>query len=473
MAQDEEKKIIKHPHRLPVTFVGVVFALILVYLVVQGILFLVRSSIQVYNIGAADSDRAAGTFRGMILREEITVNAESDGYLSYYATAKERLKAGTLALTIDQNGKIEERLHLLYSGKDVLSRDSLVRIREAITDASRQYDPVNFETSRYVQTSVRAAVLNSLLENGASSVDNILPEGSFTEQRTDRSGFFLLWKDGYEGRSVSQLTAQDFDPENYHSLELRSSTEQISRGDFVYKLAPDNQFSVVFMLSEGDADRLQNKKSLSIRLSDGTELKGAFSIRELADRTPAGVLFFQKFGGNYLDSRFLDFQILDTEITGYKIPESSIVKKSFFVVDSAYITTGGNSSQNGLLVETEEGARFIPATVYLKHGEEDSFIIGEDNTAYVYSSELTAGMTIISMADDRQQERSSLGLTTVVEGVYQVNQGYCIFKPILRVANSMDTSYTVIASGMRYGLQPYDRILLDGASVGEYDYIYE
>ncbi len=473
MAKETEKKIIKHPNRLPITFVGVVFGLILVYLVVQGILFLVRNSIRAYNIGAADSDRAAGTYRGMILRTEHLYSADGAGYVSYYASGGERLKAGTLVLTTDENGGLEERLHLLYSGKDVLSRESLRKIREAITDAEEYYDPINFESAKFVQTSVRAAVLNRLLGNGSESVENILPEGTFTEQRTAESGFFLLWEDGYEGKSVSELTNADFDPEHESGYRLHVSGEEVKAGDFVYKIAPDNMFTIVFPLKETDIDRFSQKKALSIRLADGTELRGAFSIREMADRTQAGVLSFQKYGGNYLDSRFVDFQILDSEVTGYKIPESAVVRKSFFVVDRSFITTGGNSSQNGLLAETEEGTVFIPATVYIRRENEDSFIIGDENTAYVYSSELSAGMTVISTDENAPKSRDTLGVTTVVEGVYQINQGYCIFKPVLRIANSLDTSYTVIASGMRYGLQPYDRILLDGSAVNENDFIFD
>ena len=134
----------------------------------------------------------------------------------------------------------------------------------------------------------------------------------------------------------------------------------MNAGDFVYKLAPENSFTIVFPISDQDADRLQGRKNLSIRMVDGTEIRGAFSIRELQDRTLAGVLQFQKFGGNYLDSRFLEFQILDTEITGFKIPESAIVRKNFFVVDRAFVTSGGNSNQYGLLAETENGRSCTP-----------------------------------------------------------------------------------------------------------------
>ncbi|MBR6323100.1 MAG: hypothetical protein IKR59_09535 [Lachnospiraceae bacterium] len=475
MAQNEKDNIIRHPRRLPVTFVGVVFGMILVYLIIQGVLFLTRDKVQAYNIGAAGSDSVTGTFRGMILREENCVAADDSGYLSYYASSGERLKAGALACTIDQTGGLEDRLHLLYSGKDVLPGDSRRRIREAINTASENYDPVNFSESAGARTSIRAAVLNSLLEYGGESVDKLIGDEHYTEQRTAGSGFILLWQDGYEGCEVTSLRSSDFLPENYKGSQIRVSGEKVKRGDFVYKTAPDNKFRIVFVLSEYEKNRLADKINLTIRLTDGTQLRGAFSIGELADRTPAGIITFQKFGGNYLNSRFIDFQVLDTEITGYKIPESAIVQKSFFVVDRSFITSGGNTSQNGLLAVQDDGEPvFIPATVYMTKEGEDSFIIGGSDTAYVYSSELHAGMRIISASETGlRHEETTLGVTASVEGVYQINQGYCIFKPVLRLANSLDTSYTVIASGMRYGLQAYDRILMDGSAVGENDFIFE
>ncbi len=473
MAEKKNDKIIRN-RRIPITFVGVVFILIFVYLVIQGVLFLRRNNVQAYNIGSAASDQVTGTFRGMILRDEVLVGAEDDGYISYYATSGERLKNGSLVCTIDENGGLEERLHLLYTGKDVLSKDSLRRFRYTILDAKQTYDPMDFRTAMSAHTEIRAAVLSCLLSDDYESVEKILPEGGFTAQETKSSGFFLLWEDGYEGKTPADLKAADFEKDKTgYSYRQHVSGDQIKRGETAYKLVTDNKFNIVFPLTEAMRISFSEKKNLTIRLLDGTEITGAYSESELSDRTMAGVISFSKFGGNYLDSRFIDFQILDSEVYGYKIPESAVVQKNFFVIDRSYITTGGNSSQNGLMIESDDGAHFVPATVYLKREGEDSFIIGDENTAYVYSDELSAGMRAICMEESSSQERTSLGVTAVIEGVYQINQGYCIFKPILRISNSLDTSYTVIAAGMRYGLQPYDRILLEGSDVSEDDFIYE
>ena len=67
----------------------------------------------------------------------------------------------------------------------------------------------------------------------------------------------------------------------------------------------------------------------------------------------------------------------------------------------------------------------------------------------------------------------TLGVMASVEGVYQINNGYCVFKPIVRIANSLDTSYVIISSRVRAGLTAYDRIVMDASIVTENQIIFE
>ena len=124
MAEKKNDKIIRN-RRIPITFVGVVFILIFVYLVIQGVLFLRRNNVQAYNIGSAASDQVTGTFRGMILRDEVLVGAEDDGYISYYATSGERLKNGSLVCKELLGMRVKTRLtcaDLCQDAGDLLER---------------------------------------------------------------------------------------------------------------------------------------------------------------------------------------------------------------------------------------------------------------------------------------------------------------------------------------------------------------
>ena len=67
----------------------------------------------------------------------------------------------------------------------------------------------------------------------------------------------------------------------------------------------------------------------------------------------------------------------------------------------------------------------------------------------------------------------TLGIQAIVEGVYQINNGYCIFKPIVRQNHSLDTSYVMVSPGVRSGLKAFDRIVLNAEEIGENDIVFE
>ena len=61
------------------------------------------------------------------------------------------------------------------------------------------------------------------------------------------------------------------------------------------------------------------------------------------------------------------------------------------------------------------------------------------------------------------QERYQVGAMESVQGVFNINRGYTIFRKI-EILNSNDEFYTV-AKGTDYGLSVYDHIVLDASSV--------
>jgi len=87
------------------------------------------------------------------------------------------------------------------------------------------------------------------------------------------------------------------------------------------------------------------------------------------------------------------------------------------------------------------------------------------------SPDLKAGMVIREEGDESRT--MTLGVMASIEGCYQVNNGYCIFKPIVRIQNSIDTSYVIVSDKVRNGLRSYDRILLYGEGHDENEIIFE
>ena len=54
----------------------------------------------------------------------------------------------------------------------------------------------------------------------------------------------------------------------------------------------------------------------------------------------------------YVNDRFIDVELVVSEKTGLKIPNSAITKKQFYTVPKEYFTQGGDSSDPGLMIET-------------------------------------------------------------------------------------------------------------------------
>lgn len=60
-------------------------------------------------------------------------------------------------------------------------------------------------------------------------------------------------------------------------------------------------------------------------------------------------------------------------------------------------------------------------------------------------------------------ERFQVGITASLQGVYNINKGYTVFKQIEVLAQS-DEFYT-IKKNMRYGLSVYDHIVLNASVI--------
>ena len=94
-----------------------------------------------------------------------------------------------------------------------------------------------------------------------------------------------------------------------------------------------------------------------------------------------------------------------------------------------------------------------PCTIYYADDEYYYVDAGEN-------SELKAGDFLTK---DDSGERYQIGMTQSVQGVYNINRGYTVFRRI-EILSSNDEYYT-IKKGTDYGLSVYDHIVLDANAV--------
>jgi hypothetical protein len=162
---------------------------------------------------------------------------------------------------------------------------------------------------------------------------------------------------------------------------------------------------------------------------------------------------------DFCSDRFVDVELIASQRSGLKVPNSSITKGSFFLVPKEFVFEGVGG-QNGVLLEVytennEKSVQFVPAVPYSEN--EDCY--------YLDDSVLRAGMII-----DRPNSSEQFTISDQAEliGVYYINKGYPDFRQVNILYQNEE--YAIVEPNSLYGLQEYDYIVLYADSVHMNDY---
>lgn len=130
-----------------------------------------------------------------------------------------------------------------------------------------------------------------------------------------------------------------------------------------------------------------------------------------------------------------------------------------------YVTQGGDSQSTGFNKEiySQSGTSvvFVPTEIYYSEGNNYYIEMGAEDG-------FKSGDYIVK---PNSTERYQIGTSASLQGVYNINKGYAVFKQI-DVLASNDEYYTV-KKNMTYGLAVYDHIVLNAESVSEGELIYK
>ncbi|MDD6058590.1 MAG: hypothetical protein PUB98_10105, partial [Clostridiales bacterium] len=164
----------------------------------------------------------------------------------------------------------------------------------------------------------------------------------------------------------------------------------------------------------------------------------------------------------YARERFVEVELMLAEETGLKIPNSAITEKEFYTIPKEYFTKGGDSTRDGLIRERrdEKGqvhTEFVLPTIYYE--TEDFYYIDSEN---VLANDL------ILKPDSKDTYRVATD-TALLQGVYNINKGYAVFKQINILYQSKE--YAIVERGTRYGIALYDHIALDGTAIAEHELV--
>ena len=460
------KKIIRYRRPLNLNVGMVMFAIIFVYMVFSVSTYIRKDKIQFYEVeeGSIVNNKE---YTGMIFRQESVKTADRSGYVNYYIREGKRASVGTSVYSIDETGNVAAFLEQNGDQTDSLSSENLSELMNQLTALSLSYDDDQFSTVYDTKYSLDASVLEFMNFNSLEGLGDLLAEAgiNFQQVYADQAGTISYGIDSYESMSPQDVTEEMFDKTIY-TKEINKSGDLIEQGAPVYKVITSENWSVVFPMTEDELAQYRDQTSLNISFPDhDLTAAAAFSTITGGDGKTYGKLDFDKYMVQFASDRFVNFEIQTAQATGLKNPVSAVTTKNFYLVPQDYLTNGGNDSDTGFNKEvySEAGTSivFVPTTIYYSDEEGNCYIEGTEDG-------LKAGDYIVK-ADTN--ERYQIGATASLEGVYNINKGYAVFKQI-DILSSNEEYYTV-KKNMPYGLSVYDHIVLDASTVEEGQLIYQ
>ena len=454
----EKKNVVKFHRQIHINIAGIICFIIFIYIVFHIFTYMTAENISIYEVKQG-TIVTQNHYQALALRKEKVYDLDQEGHIYYLAGNKTKVGKKSPVYILDQKGDIVDAMKNNDSNFSNLSHDDIADLESQIKSYINDYDGVYFYKLNTFKTNLSDSLSQMYNQEAIASqnekIETAVKNGTFFSYKAKRPGLVVYSIDGYENVNTKNFTAELFDSSKLNVTNLRSR-EKCAANEAAYKLIPSEKGNLVIPIGEETAEVLKDMKVIEIEFSeDNARTWCTCSIREQAGAKYL-VLSLDDSMERYADSRFIPIDLLLDERAGLKIPNSSIVKKTFFAVPKEYFFRGNDKKSEGLLKkDIENGNTFFNTTIYFE----------DDDCYYIDSEYFSKGDEILH---PDSSEIYTIGTDTAeLSGVYNVNKGYAVFKQIEIIYQNED--YTIVKTGTDYGISLYDRIVLQGDKVKEND----
>lgn len=437
----------------------VIFVIIIIYVIFNVFSYLTSTTIAEYEVNQG-TIATNHVYRGLIVRDETVVYAGQGGYINYYLKNGAKASVNDIIYSIDTNGELSKQITTASSDGTTLEPETLADISGKVDEFRNSYNPTLFSTVYSFKEEIGSQLSQTLNSNAlrelADAVDSAEGNNTFYKKKSEKSGIIVYYTDGYEGVSLEQFSAEDFNTANYNKVSLDDKSE-VSAGDPAYKRIDSETWNIIIPVSDDMAKQLGDSSYVKIRFcKDDYSATAPFSLSK-KDGDYYLILTLNSAMIRYVNDRFVDVELVVSENTGLKIPNSAITTKEFYTIPKEYFTQGGDSSEQSLMVEADKGdtasVTLVQPTIYYE----------TEDTYYVDDESVTAG-DIILKSDSSSTYTVGTDVAELT-GVYNINKGYAVFKQINIL--SQNDNYTIVETKTSYGIALYDHIALDADKVKE------
>lgn len=433
-------------------------AAVFVYLVVYCCIYFFGESESIYEVtsGSTESQYDA-QYTAIALRDETVVTAGTSGYINFFVGDSMPVSVGANAYVIDESGELSALLEEAAKDSSVLSDSDLDELKDTIYDFDIIFDEQDYDDVYSFKSMIQSQILDlinsSVFENLSGTISESA-SASYVIGTSEISGIVQHSTDGFEAVTLDDLSTSLFKKEEYVKTTI-SSNDLVEKGQSIYKVVTSEEWSLVFQIS--DTALFEDLSSLTIRiLSDDLTVTGDFEMLTTAGNT-YGIISLEKYMIRYISDRYIQFEVEEDLTEGLKVPKTSVVTKQFYTIPVEYLTTGGNSSAKGFMVQTYETDGTTSVNFVTPEISKTT-----DEYCYVSTDEIDSG-TVLVEPDSTSVYQVNAKENVDVVYVYSSGTYSCRIVDII----GENGSYYIVEDGTSYGINIYEQILEDASAYAE------
>ena len=436
----------------------IVFGIIFIYLTITVLVNLLKDNISVCRVEEGQIVNSTH-FTGICIRNEEVIRASNNGYINFFVSEGDKVADSGNIYLLNENPPVEDEQALSSSMSSV---QNYSEIRDQVTVFTK-----NFTDSQYSQIYSLNYSMNSLSTKmiSDSEIKNYKLSSSGSKVvKAKSSGIISYSYDGYESLKVSDITKEVL-YDSTHEMNQIDPYTYIQKDMPVYKIVHDHDWQIVIPLSDAQANELKEVTNVDIIISkDNIETNADFYIYEGTDGT-YGVLELNDYMVRYISERYIDIELVFLEVSGLKIPTSSLLQKDFYKIPNQYLIEDPRSYQTGFFCERidEKGERVADFKTNGIYYQDDEYF-------YVSMDDFKLGDYIGKVNVGEKDQRFQIGATGKLYGVYNVNKGYTQFEIVNILHKNND--YCIVEENLSYSLALYDNIVLNSTNVTENEIVY-
>jgi len=450
---NKDKKVAKFRKPFYLNIGIIVFFIIFLYIIINIILFITKDKVSVTEV-LKGTITEGSNHTGIILRDEEVVNAKDSGYINYF---------------IDSGGKASKNSNIYLISNERAASDNSIdlednnytesdyqEIRELVSQYTDGYSDSKYSNLYSFKYDIQNKVTEGLSKEAIKDIQAINTH-NHTTVTTDKSGLVSYTYDGLESLTADKITDSLFTRTDYKKKQLTANA-YVETGTPVYKLTQGEDWSIIIKLDDEEAAALANKSSVTIKFyKDGVSATAGVSLFSNGESKYAK-LDLSKYLIRYLGERYIDIELIISTATGLKVPSSAIVEKDFYKIPVEYLIKNEATNEKGFYISYydkngELKSRFVKTTIYHNDSE----------FCYVDKTGFQLGDYIGKLDSDEETYR--IGATGQLKGVYNINQGYAIFRLVQIIYQN--EAYCIVKIDVPYGIALYDYIVLNSSSVSE------